>query len=117
MNSDDRVAAANRLGGLVTYDHPVPPRRDRFGSPWCPVCSYGLQDPHFIDTPFVLHTNDGKQTQIENMMMFTGACPECKQVLDWHGWPKQISDAEYDEHTKSGCGPARCFRCRARHER
>lgn len=108
-NPDDRVEAANRLGAEVTYDHPVPPRRDRFGAPWCPVCHNGLKDPIRIEDGF----RAGLGVVVKHMTIFESACSNCKQVLTWTGWQRLLSDSERLEHLNSGCrAPDYCFRCK-----
>lgn len=115
MSTDDRVAAANRLGAVVTYDHPMPPRRDRFGAPWCPVCNFALQDPTYIDATS-MRKPDGSHFLLPpgtTAAIFSGACSGCKQVLTWTGWSRYLSDSERLAHINGGCrGPNYCHRCR-----
>lgn len=109
-NSDDRVAAANRLGAEVPYDHPVPPRRDRFGAAWCPICYYGLPDPTYFENGF---RND-LGVMVKGVTIFIPACPNCKQVLTWEKWSRYLSDSERMAHINGGCkAPNYCHRCKA----
>lgn len=55
-----------------------------------------------------------QQTVIKNMTVFSGACPNCKQVLTWDGWSRHLSDSERLEHINGGCrAPNYCHRCKA----
>lgn len=41
--NDNAIEALNKLSGEdVPFDHPVPPRIDKYKSYWCPVCRYGI---------------------------------------------------------------------------
>lgn len=92
MNTPKLVDAVRRLGADdVPLPYPVPPRRDRFGAPWCPACSYALG--HIPPTE-------------------TCECPAgCGQKLDWSSWLPKLSEAELKNHYWCEA-PNWCFRCR-----
>jgi hypothetical protein len=110
-NPDERVEAANRLGAEVTFDHPVPPRRDRFGAPRCPVCNSALKDPIYSNGRDLAPPLPGMV--ITSAVFFEGACANCKQILNWTGWQRYLSLDEQSEHARGGCHhPNYCARCR-----
>jgi hypothetical protein len=83
VNPDNRVKAANRLGVPVTFDHPVRPRRDEKGAASCPVCGTGLSAPMRVDGPFRAVVDGLPNVRVTGMTVFSPACRQCKQIIDW----------------------------------
>ena len=104
MSAEDaKVDTLRRLGAVVPYPYPVPPRRDKYGSPWCPCCEYSLPLPQF-NVPL---------SRLQPSAVGRETCPGCPQKLDWSDWRDELSAEELQVHAKFLCrAPKWCFRCK-----
>lgn len=105
----EKIDTLRRLGARVPYPHAVPPRRDKYGAPWCPCCDYALPLPQFELPLSQLSqtTAVGRET-----------CPGCPQRLDWSHWSDKLSAEELRTHEAHACRPPEwCYRCKPQRTR